>query len=187
MKKYTQRELLSEAFRDSLKRALTSDTAKGIGSVALAGLKGAAKFITPSGVQLAKQLTSPLSQSKEIFASKQSQNAIKDYLQSNKTVSVFLKNVAEKDIVNNNISPVTTSTGATVTKLASGVKKITKPEKKNAENHRLVFKSAKEPVKIFGDVYKTEFKADSAYGERQYIAYSKKTNGRSEVFALQVA
>ena len=78
MKKYTQRELLSEAFRDSLKRALTSDTAKGIGSVALAGLKGAAKFITPSGVQLAKQLASPFTKSTEIFKSQQSQNAIKD-------------------------------------------------------------------------------------------------------------
>ena len=79
MKKYTQRELQHEAFRDML---------RGLKNVAKAGIKGAAKnvakYISPELYSMAKS-------AKEVYSGGNPNAVLKDYLLKTRSVPIFQK------------------------------------------------------------------------------------------------
>ena len=100
MKKYTQRELQNEAFRDML---------RGLKNVAKAGIKGAAKnvakYISPELYSMAKS-------AKEIYSGGNPNAVLKDYLLKTRSVPIFLKSpplgtpVSEQEIIDGSAEPV---------------------------------------------------------------------------------
>ena len=99
MKKYTQRELHNEAFRDILKRArkaVTSDRAIGVGKVltkgALGAVKKVGKYISPEIYGLAKG-------AKGIYDKEQSKKAIISHISSGRPVQVYKNTVSADSII----------------------------------------------------------------------------------------
>jgi len=87
MKKYTQRELINEAFRDKLK-GMASVVGKGV----LGAAKNVAKYISPEVYGLAKS-------AKGIYDEQQSYKAIVSYIASNRVIDVYDKSVIPEDII----------------------------------------------------------------------------------------
>ena len=98
MKKYTQRELHNEAFRDILKAARNSknDIAKGVGKVlakgAIGAVKKVGKYISPEIYGLAKG-------AKGIYDKEQSKKAIISHISSGRPVQVYKNTVSADSII----------------------------------------------------------------------------------------
>ena len=99
MKKYTQRELHNEAFRDILKRArkaVTNDRAIGVSKVltkgALGAVKKVGKYISPEIYGLAKG-------AKGIYDKEQSKKAIISHISSGRPVQVYKNTVSADNII----------------------------------------------------------------------------------------
>jgi hypothetical protein len=87
MRKYTQRELINEAFRDKLK-GMASVVGKGV----LGAAKNVAKYISPEVYGLAKS-------AKGIYDEQQSYKTIVSYIASNRVIDVYDKSVIPEDII----------------------------------------------------------------------------------------
>ena len=159
MKKYTQRELHNEAFRDMLK-----SVGKGVGKVAWAGLKGAAKnvarHISPEAYGLAKS-------ARDIYKGSRPGTAIlKDYVLKTRGIPVYMSTVNEADIISGNINP------------------MFQGKRKNANKMRLVFTSAGKEEDIGDGIVRIPFKANSG----DYIAYIDKIDkDKQQILAIKEA
>ena len=164
MKKYTQRELQTEAFRDMLASA-GRGFARGVGKVAKAvpgaiwsGIKTSVKNV---GKHISPELASLGRKALNVYAAGRPDLAIKDYLEKNRTVPVYMSGVKENEIIDGTISHtykdtfVRNASGATV---AGDIK--------NSNTKRLKFKSAGIDTKK-DDIVRIEFDADNG----KYIAF----------------
>lgn len=163
MKKYTQRELQHEAFRDMLK-----GMARGVGRVAKAvpgaigsgiktSIKNVAKHISP-------ELYNVVKKARDIY-----DTPIKGHLEKNRMVTIIKRGVNIDDILNGSVrtSFTTTSTGPA-----------------NAIKARLVFTGAGKAEDIGDGLTKIPFTASS----KDYIAYIDKTDkNNQQVLAIQEA
>lgn len=173
MKKYTQRELHNEAFRDML---------RGLKNVAKAGIKGAAKnvakYISPELYDMAKS-------ARDIYKGSQpGESVLKDYLQKTRSVPVYLRTVPIQKIIDGDVDYVfqDTSVRDLVTDPTGNTRKIIP---KNAYKLRLQFKKAgKEEAVVSVDdgIFKIPFEASS----REFFAYIDKTDkDKQQLIAIQ--
>lgn len=158
MKKYTQRELHNEAFRNMLANA-GRGFVRGMGKVAKAvpgalltagknSVKNIVKHISP-------ELASVGRQALNIYRSGRPDIAIKDHLEKNRTVPVYMNTVSEAEIVAGTVSNI--------------LKDIpSRNEVKNSNTKRLKFGSADREDVIDDDTLKVPF---TAYPSGRYIAY----------------
>ena len=164
MKKYTQRELYNEAFRDMLRAAGKSNIVRGVGRVigqgALGAVKNVAKYISPEAYGLAKS-------ARDIYKGSQpGVNILKDYVAKTRGIPVYMSSVSEADIVNGSVTP------------RSG------GSKQNVNKVRLTFTSAGKEEDIGNDVTKIPFKANS----KDYIAYIDKIDkDKQQILAIKEA
>lgn len=161
MKKYTQRELQNEAFRDML---------RGLKNVAKAGIKGAAKNIAN---YISPELTSMAKSAKEIYSGGNPNAVLKDYLLKTRSVPIFLKTVppggtavTEQEIIDGSAEPVfkefVTYDPADTTK-----KIVIKP---NSIKARLELKKIGKPIDKKDGIFAIPFDAKSG----KYLAYIDK-------------
>jgi len=153
MRKYTQRELHNEAFRNILKGAFRV-AGKGI----LGAAKNVAKHISPELYGMAKS-------AKEIYNSGDPNAVLKDYITKNRSIPVYISSVSEDDIKAGTLSHIlkdtfrTNAVGATVL-----------DDVKNSNNQRLKFTNAGKEEDIGDDIIRIPFEASS----KSYYAYIDK-------------
>ena len=160
MKKYTQRELQNEAFRDML---------RGLKNVAKAGIKGAAKnvakYISPELYSMAKS-------AKEIYSGGNPNAVLKDYLLKTRSVPIFLKSpplgtpVSEQEIIDGSAEPVFKEF-VTIDPTDTTKKIVIKP---NSIKARLELKKIGKPEDKKDGIFAIPFDAKSG----KYIAYIDK-------------
>ena len=179
MKKYTQRELINEAWRDKL---------KGLAKVALAG----AKMISPSGAALARGVKSTY----DIYKSEDSSKDLKRYLL--RPTVVYLKTppspppppviepfreVSEREIIDGSAEAVLKDT----TERNPDTKKIVKV-KANATKLRLILTKVESTEDLKDDIYRVIFSATSGSTTGRYFAYIDKTDkDKHEVIGIKQA
>ena len=186
MKKYTQRELINEAWRDKL---------KGLAKVALAG----AKMISPSGAALARGVKSTY----DIYKSEDSSKDLKRYLM--RPTVVYLKTppppppppagsppppviepfreVSEREIIDGSAEAVLKDT----TERNPDTKKIVKV-KANATKLRLILTKVESTEDLKDDIYRVIFSATSGSTTGRYFAYIDKTDkDKHEVIGIKQA
>lgn len=173
MKKYTQRELQNEAFRDML---------RGLKNVAKAGIKGAAKnvakYISPEAYGLAKS-------ARDIYKGSQpGVSILKDYVTKTRGIPVYIPTVKEEDIISGNVEPIFKDTYKQVPGAYGGAGQQVKNKKKNANKVRLIFASAGKEEDIGDGVTKIPFTASS----KAYIAYIDKIDkDKQQILAIKEA
>lgn len=158
MKKYTQRELINEAFRDKLK-GMASVVGKGV----LGAAKNVAKYISPEVYGLAKS-------AKGIYDDEQSYKAIESYIASNRVVYVYDKKVPPEDII-----------------LGKKSSTAVKPTDKT-KPYRLSDPDSFKLKERRGEITITYFNATNYYtkSEEWFIAYIfRDKGGKYGVFAIQ--
>ena len=164
MKKYTQRELHNEAFRNMLANA-GRGFVRGMGKVAKAvpgavwsGIKTSVKNV---GKHISPELASLGRKALNVYYSGRPDIAIKEHLEKNRTVPVYMSGVKEDKIIDGTISHtfkdtfVRDASGATVA-----------DDIKNSNTKRLKFKSEGIYTNK-DDIVRIEFNADSG----KYIAF----------------
>ena len=189
MKKYTQRELINEAWRDKL---------KGLAKVALAG----AKMISPSGAALARGVKSTY----DIYKSEDSSKDLKRYLM--RPTVVYLKTppppppppagsppspviepfreVSEREIIDGSAEAVLKDT--TERDPSDSLGKTWRPVKANATKLRLILTKVELTEDLKDDIYRVIFSATSGSVPGRYIAYIDKTDkDKHEVIGIKQA
>lgn len=176
MKKYTQRELHNEAFRDILKRArkaVTSDRAIGVGKVltkgALGAVKKVGKYISPEIYGLAKGV-------KGIYDKEQSKKAIISYISSGRPVQVYKNTVSADSIITSRHRQAAPVRG--------------QPVASDIDNLRLHDPDDINIIERRGGITISSFKATNytTQAEEPFIAYifrDEEAEGDYRVFALQ--
>jgi hypothetical protein len=160
MKKYTQRELQNEAFRDMLKGMargvgrVAKEVPGAIGSGIITSMKNVAKHISPELYNIGKK-------ARDIY-----NTPIKGHLEKNRMVTVYKRGTSIDNILNGSEKiSFNTSTG-------------------NAIKARLVFTGAGKEEDIGDGLTKIPFTASS----KDYIAYIDKTDKNNpQVLAIQEA
>ena len=178
MKKYTQRELINEAWRDKL---------KGLAKVALAG----AKMISPSGAALARGVKSTY----DIYKSEDSSKDLKRYLMRPTVVyltappppaSVSFREVSEREIIDGSAEAVLKDT--TERDPSDSLGKTWRPVKANATKLRLILTKVELTEDLKDDIYRVIFSATSGSVPGRYIAYIDKTDkDKHEVIGIKQA
>ena len=182
MKKYTQRELYNEAFRDMLRAAGKSNIVRGVGRVigkgALGAVKNVAKYISPEAYGLAKS-------ARDIYKGSQPGGTIlKDYVMKTRGIPVYVSTVKEEDIISGNVEPILKDTYKQVPGAYGGAGQQVKDKKKNANKVRLIFASAGKEEDIGDGITKIPFKASS----KDYIAYIDKIDkDKQQILAIKEA
>ena len=191
MKKYTQRELHNEAFRDMLK-GMGSSIGGGIGRVAKAIPGAALRSVKNLGKDIVKHISPDLyDMSKSAIAiykgSLPGVEVLKDYIKKSRSVTVYLRDVKEQDIINGNVEPIFKDTYKH-TSVAYGSYGVPAQrvvdEKKNANKVRLTFNRAGRGVDLADDITKIPFTASS----KDYIAYIDKIDkDKQQILAIKEA
>lgn len=182
MRKYTQRELQNEAFRDMLKAAGKSNIVRGVGRVlgqgAYGALKNVAKYISPEAYGLAKS-------ARDIYKGSQPGGTIlKDYVTKTRGIPVYIPTVKEEDIISGNVEPIFKDTYKQVPGAYGGAGQQVISKRKNANKVRLIFASAGKEEIIGDGVTKIPFKANS----NDYIAYIDKIDkNKQQILAIKEA
>lgn len=182
MKKYTQRELINEAFRDMLKAAGKSNMVRGIGRVLAKGAQGAvknvAKYISPEAYGLAKS-------ARDIYRGSQPGGTVlKDYVTKTRGIPVYVSTVKEDDIISGNVEPIFKDTYKQIPGAYGGPGQRVKDEEKNANKVRLIFTSAGKEEDIGDGIVRIPFKANS----RDYIGYIDKIDkDKQQILAIKEA
>ena len=179
MKKYTQRELHNEAFRDILKttrkafRNSTNDKAKGVGKVlakgALGAVKKVGKYISPEIYGLAKG-------AKGIYDKEQSKKAIISHISHGRPVQVYKNTVSADSIITSRHRQAAPAVGQAA---ASDI-----------DNLRLHDPDDINIIERRGGITISSFKATNytTQAEEPFIAYifrDEEAEGDYKVFALQ--
>jgi hypothetical protein len=178
MKKYTQRELHNEAFRDML---------RGIKNVAKAGIKGAAKnvakYISPELYGMAKA-------AKEIYSGGNPNTVLKDYLLKTRAVPIFLKSpaggvaVTEQEIIDGSAEPTFRDT-FTYDPTDTTKRLAIKP---NSIKARLELVKIGKPQNKNDGIFAIPFEAKSKGVEGSYIAYIDKIDkDRHQIIGIMEA
>ena len=164
MKKYTQRELQNEAFRDML---------RGLKNVAKAGIKGAAKnvakYISPELYGLAKGAA-------EVYKSGDPNSLLKDYLLKTRAVPIFLKSpvggaaVTEQEIIDGSAEPLFRDT-YTYDPTNTTKRVLVNP---NSIKARLELVKIERPINKNDGIIAIPFRAKSKGVEGDYNAYIDK-------------